>query len=238
MSWGQNSFAFRRAALAALFVTSATAAAANVLVVRSSGPSAATYKAGRSLPDNARITLRPGDTVVVLTGGGTRTFRGPGTYSPNAAVRGGPRVATAADGRRARVGAVRNAGVLPRGGTIWDVDVTQSGTFCVVGSRPVLLWRPDASQPITLQVIARDGASINAQWAAGQPTLAWPAGAQLADGAAYSFRTPGVAVPTQITFRTLASEPADLDGVAAALIENGCEGQLDLLIETQPAEGS
>ncbi|HST35455.1 MAG TPA: hypothetical protein VLK25_02340 [Allosphingosinicella sp.] len=230
--------AFRRAAVAALFVTTATAAAANVLVVRSSGPSAKSYPAGRSLPDNARLTLTQGDTVIVLTGGGTRTFRGPGTFSPNSAVRAGPRVATAADGRRARVGAVRNAGVLPRGGTIWDVDITQSGTFCVVGSRPVLLWRPDASLPISLQIITHDGASVTAQWAAGQPTLAWPSGTQLTSGAAYSFRTPGVAVPTQITFRTLASEPADLDGVAAALIENGCEGQLDLLIETQPASGS
>ena len=63
-------------------------------------------------------------------------------------------------------------------------------------------------------------------------------GTQLTSGGAYSFRTPGVAVPVQITFRTLAGEPADLDGVAAALIENGCEGQLDLLIETQPAAGS
>ena len=36
--------------------------------------------------DNARITLRAGDVVVVLAGGGTRTFRGPGTYSPGTAV--------------------------------------------------------------------------------------------------------------------------------------------------------
>ena len=82
------------------------------------------------------------------------------------------------------------------------------------------------------------GSARTVQWAAGQPTLAWPSSMALADNATYSFGTPGVAVPTQITFRTLASEPADLEGVAAALIENGCEGQLDLLIETQPAAGS
>ena len=35
-------------------------AAANVLVVRSTNPS---YRAGQSLPDNARITLRDGDQV-------------------------------------------------------------------------------------------------------------------------------------------------------------------------------
>lgn len=238
MSWGQSSFTLRRAAIAALLFATATAAAANVLVVRSSGPSAATYKAGRSLPDNARITLRQGDTVVLLTSGGTRTFRGPGTFAANASGGSGPQLATGSDGRRARVGAVRNAGVLPRGGTIWDVDVTQSGTFCVVASRPVMLWRPDASLPVALSIDGPGGADRTVQWAAGQPTLAWPSGTQLADGASYSFRMPGVAVPTQITFRTLSSEPADLDGVAAALIENGCEGQLDLLIETQPEAGS
>jgi len=236
LSWGQSSFNLRRAALAALLVTAAGSAAANVLVVRSSGPSAKSYPAGRSLPDNARITLRQGDTVILLAGGGTRTFRGPGTFPATGGARRGPQLATASDGRRARVGAVRNAGVLPRGGTIWDVDVTQSGTFCVVASRPVTLWRPDASVPVALGV-SGPGGNRTLQWGAGQPTVAWPGGAP-ANGAAYSFRMPGIAVPTQITFRTLASEPDDLDAVAAALIANGCDGQLDLLIETQPEAGS
>lgn len=235
MSWDQNSFALRRAAIAALLAVTAASAAANVLIVRSSGPSAKSYPAGRSLPDNARLSLSAGDTVVVLAGGGTRTFRGPGAFSPNAAARGGPRVATASDGRRARVGAVRNAGVLPHGGTIWDVDVTQSGTVCVIASRPVLLWRPDASLPISLSMQGPGGGSTRlTAWPAGQPTVAW-SGSAPTDGGTYVFRQPGVAVPTQITFRTIASEPADLDAVAAALIEKGCQEQLDLLIETQPA---
>ena len=90
LSWDQNSFALRRAAIAALLAATATAAAANVLVVRSSGPSAKSYPAGRSLPDNARINLAQGDMVIVLTGGGTRTFRGPGTFSPNCRRARGP----------------------------------------------------------------------------------------------------------------------------------------------------
>ena len=86
-------------------------AAANVLVVRSTNPS---YRAGQSLPDNARITLRDGDQVMILASGGTRTFRGPGTYSPNSRVAN----ATVSDGGRvARIGAVRDAGIVPRGPT-------------------------------------------------------------------------------------------------------------------------
>ena len=45
-----------------------------------------------------------------------------------------------------------------------------------------------------------------------------------------------VAVPVTITFRVLASEPRDVEGVAQALIANGCQGQLDVLVESQPQQ--
>ena len=232
MSWDRNRFA--RAAVAALLAATAASAGANVLVVRSAGPSAGAYPAGRSLPDNARITLRAGDTLVVLGGSGTRTFRGPGTFSPSAAVQAGPRTLASNDGRRARIGAVRNAGIVPRSPTIWHVDVTQSGTICLAGTSNVMLWRPDAGVPTTLTITPPGGGPRTAQWPAGQATLAWPSGLPIVNGAAYSFSQPGVAVPVQIIFRTLGTEPTNLQAVAAALIENGCQEQLDVLVETQP----
>jgi hypothetical protein len=64
--------------------------------------------------------------------------------------------------------------------------------------------------------------------------LAWPSALPIANGASFSIAQSGVAVPTQVTFRTLAREPADLEGVASALIANGCQGQLDVLVESQP----
>ena len=232
LSWDRNSFG--RAALAALLATAAASAAANVLVVRSAGPSARAYPAGRSLPDNARITLQAGDTLVVLGSTGTRTFRGPGTFSPSAAVQAGARTIASNDGRRARIGAVRNAGIVPRSPTIWHVDVTQSGTICLAGTNNVMLWRPDAGAPTTLTITPPGGRPRSVQWAAGRPTLAWPSGLPIVNGGAYGFSQRGVAVPTEITFRTLATEPADLQAVAAALIANGCQEQLDVLVETQP----
>src|ERR1044072_4364883 len=84
LSWDRNKLG--RTALAALLAAGAASAAANVLVVRSAGPSARPYPAGRSLADNARITLQAGDSLVILGPTGTRTFRGPGTFSPSAAV--------------------------------------------------------------------------------------------------------------------------------------------------------
>ena len=238
MSWGQNRASLRRALFAAALVAIAAPAAANVIVVRAAGPSARTYPAGRSLPDNARIVLRANDTLVVLGAGGTRTFRGPGTFSPSAAVRAGQRTVASSDGRRARIGAVRSAGLVPQSPTIWHVDVTQSGTFCLANSANLMLWRPDATLTTRLTVVAPGGAAQSAEWPAGQATLSWPPGTPITNGAVYSFRQAGVAVPTQITFRTLSTQPTDLQAVAAALIANGCQEQLDLLVESAPDQAN
>jgi hypothetical protein len=234
LSWGPNSFTLRRAGIAALLATAAASAAANVLVVRSAGPSAKAYPAGRSLPDNARITLQAGDSVTVLSAGGTRSFRGPGTFSPSAAVRAGPQTLAASDGRRARIAAVREAGIVPGSPTIWHVDVSQGGTICLIDTGNVMLWRPDSSAAATLTMTPPGGAAQTLRWPAGEATMGWPAGTPIVNGGAYSFTEPGVAVPTRITFRTLTTEPTDLQAVAAALIENGCQNQLDVLLETQP----
>jgi hypothetical protein len=232
LSWVPNKARLGGALVAALLFAGAASAAANVLVVRSSGPSARAYPAGRSLPDNARIVLRAGDQVMVLAGGGTRTFRGPGTFSPGSA-QAGTRIAQNGN-RIARIGAVRSAGIVPRGPTIWHVDVTQSGNFCLAGTANVMLWRPDASMPARLSIAGPAGAPRVVPWPAGQPTRAWPRGAAIANGATYSFSQAGVAVPTRITFRVLDTPLNDVQGVAEALIANGCEGQLDVLVESQP----
>jgi hypothetical protein len=221
-----------RGALAALIAAAAMPAVANVLVVRAAGPSAGAYPPGRSLPDNARLTLRAGDTLVVLGAGGTRTFRGPGVFSPGiAAQAGGPTYA--ANGQRARIGAVRGAGIVPHSPTIWHVDVTQSGPFCLTSTSNVMLWRPDASGPLTLTIAGPSGQTRTARWANGRATLAWPANLPIVNGGSYTIQQSGVAVPTQIVFHTLAPEPHDLQSVAAGLIANGCQGQLDVLVDTQ-----
>ena len=233
MYWGLNS-SFGRAAVVALLAAAAIPAAANVLVVRSTGPSASAYPAGRSLPDNARLNLRAGDAVIVLGAGGTRTFRGPGSFSPGAAVQAGQRTFAAADGQRARIGAVRGAGIVPHSPTIWHVDVTQGGTFCLPNANRVMLWRADATQAATLTITGAGAPPRNVRWAAGQSTVAWPAALPIANNSTFSVVQSGVAVPTELTFKTLGQEPVDLQHVAEALIANGCQGQLDVLVESQP----
>ncbi len=61
------------------------------VVIRAIGPSAKQYPAGTRLQVGTRLTLRAHDSVTVLTNGGTRTFRGPGTFDPTGQPRTGTR---------------------------------------------------------------------------------------------------------------------------------------------------
>jgi hypothetical protein len=176
--------------------------------------------------------------VVVLDARGTRTLKGPGTFTP-----GGPAKAagtmsslsavTGAAKGRARVGAVRSVGSGPTKPNIWQVDVSKSTNMCVTSPSNVTLWRPDASKPVTLTVAGGSpSGSKQLSWAAGQSTLAWPSELPISDGTDYRLSWEGADTPTKLQFRTLASKPTALEDIATTLIRNGCNAQLDLLIET------
>ncbi|HEX9932673.1 MAG TPA: hypothetical protein VGB08_07505 [Allosphingosinicella sp.] len=237
MYWRPNKLRLPLIALAAFAALSATAAAANILVVRSSGPSARAYPPGKALAPNARVTLRQGDTIVLLDGRGTRTLRGPGSYAAGAAAQVTTRSALTVNnnGRIGRIGASRDPGALPRSPSIWHVDVSQSATVCVADPRGLVLWRPSATRTVDLRIAPASGdasAARTVRWTAGQPTLAWPSDVRILNDAEYRLSIEGVAVPTRLRFRVLPAAPSGLDAQAQAFIQNGCERQLDVLIDT------
>lgn len=236
MFWHPNKRIGLRLAVGALIVATGTSAAlADVLVVRATGPSAKAFPAGKSLADNAKISLKPNDTLVLLDARGTRTLRGPGAFTPTSAPSAAPTVLAAnTTQRRARIGAVRSVGMLSqRSPSIWYLDVSKSSSFCVAEPTNLTLWRADPSQAGTLIVTrARDGSSRNLDWATGQSTLSWPADFSINDGADYRLSWKSAANPATVRFKTLAKKPASLNDMAASLIQRGCQEQLDMLIET------
>jgi hypothetical protein len=220
---------FAQFALLAFMAGEISYVAAQVLVLRSAGPSARRYPAGQRLPDSATFTLRPGDAVSVLVGGGTRTFRGPGTFSANGPARGG----IASAGPRRNVGAVRGGpdANVPRPDDIWQVDVTQSGRACFLAGQRPTLWRPSADQAVQLTIAPPTGAAQTVTWARGQRTLAWPASLPVADNASYQISWAGASAPTRLTARAVAATPGnDIAGLASAFIANQCWVQRDTLI--------
>lgn len=214
------------AGLGLAFVSSAAAAAGNMIVVRSAGPSAKAYPPGKTLPSSSKIALRAGDSVTILGSNMARTLRGPGTFVAAASNRAG--LALAAN-RRARFGALRSSD-YPQNPSPWNMDVTKSGKMCVADADKLMLWRPYTVDTVELNIKPADGAAQTLKWAAGESTIAWPAGLQVADGAEYQVQVDGEE-PVKVSLATLGGTPGDMVVAAQTLIEKGCEHQVEALVE-------
>lgn len=207
------------------FALGSTAALANVVVVKSLGPSAKAYPPGKTLPPSAKITLQGGDVVTVIGPSSAQTLRGPGNFDA-----GQVSLASAA-GQRGRFGALRAAEVA-HNPSIWDVDVSQGGKVCINNPAKVQLWRPDSEADATVTIRSADGKSQQLSWAAGKALAPWPAALPIKSGVSYDVEWPGTGETSSLDIVTVQSPPTDLVGAAQVLIQNGCQKQLDLLVES------
>lgn len=201
-----------------------TAGIANVVVIKSLGPSAKAYPPGKTLPETAKINLQGGDVVTVIGPASAQTLRGPGNFDAKQVA-----LASAA-GQRGRFGALRAAEVA-RNPSIWDVDISTSGKVCVANPAKLQLWRADSEGPVTVQIRSADGKAESLSWAAGKALAPWPSALPIKTGGEYSVEWPDGADTSKIEVVTVASAPTDLVGAAQVLLENGCQKQLDLLVE-------
>jgi len=218
-----------RGLLLAMIAGYPAATLADVLILRSVGPSAKRYPAGQRLPDSATFTLRPGDSVTVLRRTGTRVFRGPGTFSVA-----GPAVRTrfATPNGRAATGAVRGGpDTVPddpsrRPPDIWHYDATTSGRACVLPGQPLVLWRPAFDKPVELAITPPAGAPLPLQWQAGQQVLPLTP-SQAKPDAVVQYRFPGSVHPTRITLKVIDARSDDREAIAGELVKHRCYSQLD-----------
>jgi hypothetical protein len=209
---------------AAAIAFGSTAALANVVVVKSLGPSAKAYPPGKTLPETAKINLQGGDVVTVIGPASAQTLRGPGNFDAKQVA-----LASAA-GQRGRFGALR-ASEVAQNPSIWDVDVTSGGKVCVADPAKLQLWRSDSEGPVTVEIRSADGKAESLSWAAGKALAPWPAALPIKSGNEYSVEWPDGGDTSKLEVVTVASAPADLVGAAQILLQNGCQKQLDLLVE-------
>lgn len=237
------------AILAAAMLTLPAAALAQTLVVKSAGPSAGSYPAGRQLAANARVSLRAGDSLTLLDNRGTRTLSGPGVFAVGAtnvaANNADSGIAALIGARRvshARTGAVR--GVIEdttpaRSPNLWYVDITRTQTACEPDPASVMVWRPDIDADAAYTIKAdKTGHKATVKFARGEAVEAWPAALPVGDGAAYTLTGPGLAAPVAVTFAKIDAQQPQAEQVATTLIAHRCQAQLDLLVDTVPDLGS
>lgn len=210
-----------------------SAAAAEMIVLRSLGPRAPHhYATGSRHGNEAVFELRPGDSLIVLAPGGTRKWRGPGFFGLS------PRAVALPNGLRVRVntGVVRDAprqeGIQPT--QYWDYDIRAAGELCFAsGTRPSL-WRPRSTAPLRVTHTAATGASHSFEWPAGQTRIAWPEAVPLRDGGRYFLSSARAGQAVRITTHILAPAPDERIGqIATELMGRGCMGQLDTFIATR-----
>ena len=222
---------------AACALATGSAALADALVVRSTGPSAVTYPVGRRLPPATRVVLRAGDRVVLVGEGATRTLSGPGnfpvraTISPNQNRRATlGRYLSASGASISRTGAVRGPGEGPASApNLWVVDIARGGTICTTDMANVTLWRAEMGEDtlLTVEDVAHPAQHAQLAFVSGQNFRRWPSETlPISEGASYRIAGPGLTRPTQISFVTLANPPQDAEGIANALADKGCTTQL------------
>jgi len=248
MSLAKVSF---KSALRAAFVTGLSASAVMLaapamagVVVKSSGPSASAFPVGKKMKDTDKITLKAGDTVTILTSGGTRVLKGAGTYRVGARGKktrqNFAKLTRSQLARNARPGVARTGSGEVRSPNLWYVDVTQSGKVCVSSLDNVTLWRPQVDEDQTFIIgpkvndfhyhVTFDGKASTRR--IDSERLA------LQEGSEYSITGPGGKIATTVTFAVLAETPTNAEAMADTLIAQGCTVQLDLLarsLEDAPA---
>ena len=209
---------------------SSTAAVASVVVVRSLGPSSKSYPPGKTLAESAKITLQGGDVVTVLGPNSAQTLRGPGNFNTSTVA------LASASNKRGRFGALR-AGEIAKNPSVWDIDATQNGKVCVTDTSKLQLWRPDSTAEATVNIRSSDGTVQPVTWVAGNSSVAWPSGLPLTSGGEYQIEWQDTGEKSNVTIIQVPSSGDDLVGAAQLLIQNGCDNQLDVLVDSASKMG-
>jgi hypothetical protein len=225
-----------------------TAALADVIVVKSAGPSSKSYPAGKKLPNSAIIALKVGDSVTLLDTGGTRVLVGPTKVSAAASSRAGATMGpgltslmTSGRARRARTGAVRGgtgeSTAQVRSPNLWYVDINQNTKTCLLDLTNVMLWRANSTQPAKVTITnAATKASGTVQFGKQQSVAPWPTGSvPVSDGTSFVISRSDTGRSQTVAVTKLLAKPDGLQATASELIAKGCQAQMDLLVQVASA---
>lgn len=240
----------KRAALTAVALVASTAlagtAAAQAIVVRATGPSAAKFPKGMKLGAGASISLQAGDVVTVLDRVGTRVYKGKATVAIDSQVLRDRGLVTMlsrslSNPRTIRAGAVR--GAVPAGPapmapkSVWLADIDKGGKVCVPQGSGLYLWRGEnGAQRLSWLSEAEGGAMVRLQFPPQTSGISWPSGSlPLVAGRSYRINGEGAgdrAVEFEVVSLAPDAIPDNAADLGSLLLANGCSVQFDLLADS------
>ena len=217
-------------------------AAAQSMVVRSTGPSASKYPTGTKLKTSDRVTLVAGDKVVLMQSGKTRTLSGPGTFSATGNVQASQSMGSTVTRMLAKGPTMRARGGFSRGPddpapldirapNLWLLDYREGGTFCVADPATLMLWRPfmDSDQLLRIE---QGNKTETVAFVSGANFRKWPTESlPVQYGVDYRLSGAGLAAPVTVRFAAMDSTPDTPEASIEGLMGKGCTPQLDRLVD-------
>ncbi|WP_428682988.1 hypothetical protein [Sphingopyxis sp.] len=230
------------AAAAIAVVAFAGTAAAQSMVVRSTGPSAGKYPTGTKLKSTDKLTLAAGDKIVLMQAGKTRTLSGPGTFGATGQIQANQnmgatvtRMLSTGPTMRSRGGFSRGpndpAPIYARAPNLWLLDYREGGTFCVVDPATLLLWRPNMDTDELLS-IEHGGKTEKVALVELSNFRKWPTDLMPVEyGTDYRLSGAGLAAPVTVRFTKMDAIPDTVEGSVDLLMAKGCGPQLNRLVD-------
>lgn len=231
------------AAAAVMAVAVVGTAAAQSMVVRSTGPSAAKYPTGAKLKASDKLTLVAGDKVVLMQAGKTRTLSGPGTFGATGTVQASQSLGTNVTRMLAKGPTTRSRGGFSRGPNdpipadarapnLWLLDYREAGTFCVADPATLMLWRPNMEGDTALEIESA-GRKATVAIVDGANFRKWPTDTlPVQYGTDYRLSGGGLAQPVIVRFTPVESAPDTPEASIDMLMTKGCSPQLNRLVDT------
>ncbi|AJA07814.1 hypothetical protein SKP52_04435 [Sphingopyxis fribergensis] len=231
------------AAAAVVAIAMVGTAAAQSMVVRSTGPSASKYPTGAKLKSADKLTLVAGDKVVLMQAGKTRTLSGPGTFGATGTVQASQSLGGNVTRMLAKGPTMRSRGGFSRGPgdetpadirapNLWLLDYREAGTFCVLDPAVLMLWRPNMEGDTALE-IESGGKKTTVAIVDGANFRKWPTDVlPVQYGTDYRLSGGGLAKPVTVRFSAVENAPDTVEGSIDMLMTKGCSPQLNRLVDT------
>lgn len=228
-------------ALAALMLPHFDVAAAELVVIGSTGPGL--FSTG-DIVDGKKIIRVPGGESVTLMDkdGKVITVRG-----PYAGAIGGPegpddmsviKLVSALFNEHPTqpLGAFRGAPGTDLTDP-WVIDVSTPSDKCIRAKDAAMLWQPGfgKANDLTLAHVAA-GRSVKVTWPAGASTVRWPQEIPLEQGARYEAKLKHQIEPNRFVLHIADESLSEGSGLIAWMVRAGCYPQAQMLLGTLPAD--